>query len=59
MHVQESESEILQIKDLLEKIKYEIKLKLAIGYENPTDQYDVQQLKHLMKECNTMSKEAQ
>ena len=51
-YAQESGSEISRIKELLEKIKFDIKLRLVRGHDDPTKQFNSQPLKHLIRECD-------
>ena len=40
-YAQESGAEISRIKELLQRIKFEVKIKLVRGHENPTQQFDL------------------
>ena len=57
VYAQEAGAKISQIKELIEKIKFEVKLKLVRGHEDPTGQHNIQLLKYLIKECGIKSRE--
>ena len=58
MHAQEAGAEISMIKTLLRKIKFEVRLKLVRGHEDPTGQCNTQRLKYLIKECDLKASKA-
>ena len=58
MCAQEAGAEISMIKTLLRKIKFEVRLKLVRGHEDPTGQCNTQRLKYLIKECDLKASKA-
>lgn len=56
-HAKEAGSEIAMIKRSLDKIKFNAVLKLMRGHEDSTERYQLQPLKHLIRECDIKSKE--
>ena len=57
VHAQESGVEISRIKELLQKIKFEVNINLIRGNDDTTDQ-NIQPLKLLSKECDEKAGEA-
>ena len=55
-YAQESGAEISRIKDILQKIKFTVKIILIRGHENPSRQENGLTIKHLIKECDEKAK---
>ena len=58
MHAQEAGAEISRIKDLWEKIKFDVKLKLAREHKDLIMHCSAQPLRCLIKEYNAKSRKA-
>ena len=57
LHVQGAGAEILKIKELLEKMTFNINLKLVREHEDPVGYCSTQLLKCLIKECDNKARE--
>ena len=53
---QEAEIEIVIIKKLLQKIKFEVKISYAKGHQNQIGAHRVNSLRHLIKECHKQAR---
>ena len=55
-YAQESGAEIAKIKSLLEKIKFDVEIKLILGHESSSISHSSNPIKHLMKTCDERSR---
>jgi len=55
-YAKEAGGEIATIKKLLSKIRFNVVLKLVRGHEEEIEQYQLQPLKHLIRECDMKAK---
>ena len=56
IYAQESGAEISRIKDLLQKIKFEVKIKFIRGNIDQPEQENIEPLKTLLRECDEKPK---
>ena len=56
--MQESRAEIIIIKKILKKIKFEVEIKLMRGYEKGGVNYQQDPVKWLIQKCNKFTKKA-